>query len=179
MQSRASYDLLRSSDPNQFREISQHEFDKTYNPAARDESGNVPRAKSSSGSYAETRLAELKVQREQYNANDLGFYRGGVPKKGRGALRGASMGRPGEFHQPEAHNFLNFYHPDSKTVTSEDAMKFKAFMLSDKDDFNLSRPSHPIHYDKNMDFMKDRSFWLALICGMFGFMYLKQRYYVE
>ena len=89
------------------------------------------------------------------------------------------MGRPGEFHQPNFHNFLNFYHPDSKTVNSEDAMKFKAFMVSDKDDFNLSRPSHPMYYDRNMDFMKDRSFWLVLTMGLIGLMYAKQRWYVE
>jgi len=50
------------------------------------------------GSYAETRLRELKEQREQYNVNHLGFYRGGVPRKGRGPIRGAALGNPGEFH---------------------------------------------------------------------------------
>ena len=114
-----------------------------------------------------------------YNANDLGFYRGGVPKKGRGSIRGTAMGRPGEFHQPAVHNFLNYYHPDSKTITSEDTMKFKAFMQSDKDDFNLTRPSHPVYHDKNMEFLKDRSFWLALTCGLLGLMYGVNRYHVE
>ena len=114
-----------------------------------------------------------------YNANDLGFYRGGVPKKGRGSIRGTAMGRPGEFHQPAVHNFLNYYHPDSKTITSEDTMKFKAFMQSDKDDFNLTRPSHPVYHDRNMEFLKDRSFWLALTCGLLGLMYGMNRYHVE
>ena len=98
MQSRANYDLLRQRDPDQFKEVSQHEFDKNYNVGARDESGNVPVAAPAKGSYAETRLAELKEQRKQYNVNDIGFYRGGVPEKGRGAIRGAAIGAPGEFH---------------------------------------------------------------------------------
>ena len=77
------------------------------------------------------------------------------------------------------HNFLEFYHPDSKTVTSEDTVKFKAYMVSDKDDFNMSRPSHPMHYDKEMAFMKDRNFWLGLIFGMSALMFGHSRYQVE
>jgi len=98
VQSRANYDLLRKKDPDQFREMTEREFNKTYNVSARDATGNVPSAAPTAGSYAEERLAELKAQRAQYNVNDLGFYRGGVPSKGRGAIRGASMGVPGEFH---------------------------------------------------------------------------------
>ena len=178
-QSRANYDLLRRKDPDQFKEMSQHEFDKTYNPSARDASGNVPMAAPAPGSYAEERLAELKKQREQYNVNDLGFYRGGVPQKGRGAIRGAALGVPGEFHQPKVHNFLNFYHPDAKKINSEDSVKFKAFMISDREDFKISKPSQPMYYDRNMDFLKDRSFWLLLILGMFGGLYAKNRLVLE
>ena len=64
IQSRANYDLLRKKDPDAFKEINQREFDKTYNTGARDESGNVPMSAPARGSYAETRLAELKKQRE-------------------------------------------------------------------------------------------------------------------
>jgi hypothetical protein len=150
-----------------------------YNTGARDTSGNVAMAAPSKGSYAETRLAELKEQREQYNVNHLGLYRGGVPQKGRGPVRGQAMGRPGEFHQPKVHNQLNFYHPDSKVITSEDAVKFKAYMIHDKEDFNRAMPSHPMYYDRTMNFMKDRSFWLSLCFGIIGLMYFSNRYHVE
>ena len=60
VQSRASYDLLRQKDPDQFKAPSQNEFDKTYNFGARDKAGNVARAEPARGSYAEARLAELK-----------------------------------------------------------------------------------------------------------------------
>lgn len=79
VQSRASYDLLRQKDPEKFKPLGQNEFDKNYNVDARDEAGNVKRPAPTKGSYAETRLAELKEQRKQYNVNDLGLYRGGVP----------------------------------------------------------------------------------------------------
>ncbi len=111
--------------------------------------------------------------------NPIGLYRGGVPQKGRGAIRGTAIGKPGEFHSPKTHNFLNFYHPDAKIINSEDAAKFKAFMVSDKDDFNLTRPSHPMYYDREMLFMKDRSFWLGLIVLMMLGLYGSNRYEVE
>ena len=160
MSSRANYDLLRKKDPDAYREVSETEFKKTYDVGARDATGNVPTAAPAAGSYAAERLAELKAQRKQYNVNDLGYYRGGVPQRSSGAIRGASLGVPGEFHQPKVHNQLNFYHPDAKTVTSEDSVKFKSYMLSDKDDFTRTRPQAPMYYDRNMEFLKDRSFWL-------------------
>lgn len=42
VQSRANYDLLRKKDPESFKMVDQHEFDKMYNTGARDETGNVP-----------------------------------------------------------------------------------------------------------------------------------------
>ena len=179
VQSRANYDLLRKKDPEAFREVNEREFKKSYEVGARDASGNVPMAAPAPGSYAEERLAELKKQREQYNVNHIGFYRGGIPLKNRGAVRGTAMGVPGEFHQPKVHNFLNFYHPDAKVINSEDTVKFKAYMLSDKDDFNLTRPGHATYYDRNLEFQKDRSFWMCLILGLFGAMYAKNKYNCE
>lgn len=177
--SRASYDLLRQKNPDSYREVSEAEFKKTYEPGARDATGNVARPGPAAGSYAAERLAELKAQRKQYNVNDLGYYRGGLPQKGRGAIRGAALGVPGAFHQPKMHNFLNFYHPDAKTVTSEDSVKFKAFMQSDKDDYLRTKPSHPMHYDTTFAFMADRSYWLFLSLGLLGGIYLLAKLPVE
>jgi len=74
---------------------------------------------------------------------------------------------------------LNFYHPDSKVINSEDSVKFKAFMLSDKNDFNRTMPSHPMYYDRTMEFTKDRSFWFFLLLGMVGAMYAHNKYHCE
>ena len=53
-------------------------------------------------------------------------------------------------------------------------------MLSDKENgFKITRPSHPMHYDRTMEFTKDRSFWLMLILGMCGGMYAKNKYICE
>jgi len=44
-------------------------------------------------------------------------------------------------------------------VTQEDALKFKHYMNTDKVDFNMTRPSYPTYYDRNMDFARERKFW--------------------
>lgn len=67
-------------------------------PELRNLSGNSPKKAPQVGSYAEERLAELKKEREKYNVNDIGFYRGGIPAKGRGNIRGTALGPAGEFH---------------------------------------------------------------------------------
>ena len=45
----------------------------------RDKSGNVPKTSPERGSYAEQRLNQLKKERDKYNVNYLGYYKGGVP----------------------------------------------------------------------------------------------------
>lgn len=66
----------------------------------RDKTGMIPKDKPVRGSYAEDRLNQLKKDREQYSVNHLGYYSGGVPQKGRGAIRGKALGNVGEFHSP-------------------------------------------------------------------------------
>lgn len=97
-ESRASYDLSVKKDPNAYRNVSEAEFAKSNDFQNRDARGNTLQSAPKAGTYAEERLAELKMQREKYNVNHLGLYRGGLPKKGRGALRGNALGFVGEFH---------------------------------------------------------------------------------
>lgn len=52
-------------------------------------------------------------------------------------------------------------------------------MTSDQVDFNRSRPTHPMYYDREMLFRKDRSFWLSMILVMLGGMYAKAKLRVE
>jgi hypothetical protein len=170
-ESRASYDLLRRKRPDDFIERTEEEFTREVDPSKRDERGEI-RTGPAPGSYAELRMKELAEQRKQYNVNHIGYYKGGVPVKGRGAMRGSALGPPGEFHLPQVHNRLNFYHPDSTVVNSDDALKFKSWMQSDKNAFNMSKPSHPMHYDKDFSFSKDRRFWMALFFGTLGFMWV-------
>lgn len=110
-------------------------------------------------------MAELAREREKYNVNHLGYYRGGVPQPNRGPIRGTALGRAGQFHSPQVHNWMNYQHGDSQRVTTEDAVKFKHFMGTDKADFNRTMPAAPMHYDADFSYAKDRDFWLKFILG--------------
>ena len=133
-ESRVNYDILKRKNPDAYSEISQEDFDRTYDVSKRDAKGEI-RTGPAPGSYAELRMKDLAEQRKQYNVNHIGYYKGGVPQKGRGTIRGNAMGAPGNFHYPNIHNRLNFHHPDAKVINSEDAIKFKAWMNTDKTDF--------------------------------------------
>lgn len=64
-------------------------------------------------------------------------------------------------------------------MDSEEAVQFKHWMGSDEVDFNMSRPTYPMHYDRNFNFRNDRSFYLGLLLFL-GFMtYANRKYYYE
>ena len=48
-------------------------------------------------------------------------------------------------------------------------------MNSDKFDFNLSRPSYPMFYDRDFLFSKDRRFFLSLILGFTALCYIGKK----
>jgi hypothetical protein len=52
-------------------------------------------------------------------------------------------------------------------------------MGSDIVDYQRARPYYPMHYDRNMDFRKDRSFWFLFILGSFGMFYLSYKIMYE
>jgi len=163
-ESRAAFDLTRKKNPHLYKNLSQEEIDMMFN---RDNRGQVsPRTKPARGSYAEQRIKELQKERAKYNVNDLGYYNGGVPRANRGTIRGSALDAPGGFHSPVIHNFMNYNHNDAYRVTSEDAIKFKHFMGTDKADFQRTNPGYPMYYDTDFNYAKDRAYWLKLIVGM-------------
>lgn len=162
-ETRTTYDMQRRRNPDDFKGMSEFEFNLENRVDKRDKAGLVHGEKPTRGSYADDRLAQLKRDREQYSVNHLGYYQGGLPKKDSGALRGKSLGNPGEFHSPQVHNYLNYNHQDTAFVTQEDAVKFKHWMNSDIVDFQRSKPYYPMYYDRDFNFMKDRSYWLVSV----------------
>ena len=111
--------------------------------------------------------------------NHLGYYAGGIPQKGRGAIRSKSLGQPGAFHSPQIHNFLNYHHQDTAFVTPEDALKFKHWMGSDIVDHQRTRPYYPMFYDNNFNFMKDRTFWLGFLIMVSALVYINYKQMFE
>lgn len=164
-ESRAAFDISRRKNPQMHKPKSAEQFEMMLNREHRDKRGLSPRQQAARGSYAEIRMAELKREREKYNVNDLGYYKGGVPRANRGAARGAALGAPGLFHSPAVHNHLENRHPDSFRVTQEEALAFKHYMNTDKEDFLRTMPGYPMHYDRDHNYMKDRDFWLKFLLG--------------
>ena len=76
--------------------------------AERDKRGIIPSEKPARGSYAEQRLNELRKDREKYNVNFLGYYKGGLPNPKMGPVRGKALGAPGDFHSPQIHNHIEY-----------------------------------------------------------------------
>ena len=177
-ESRAAFDISMRSNPQMYRAAAAQQFADMMNRDGRDKSALSPRQRSR-GNYAEKRMAELKQERDKYNANNLGYYNGGVPRSNRGPIRGDAMGRPGVFHSPQIHNWMNYQHGDSNRVTGEDAIKFKHFMGTDKADFNRTMPGYQMHYDNDHNYMKDRDFWLKFLLGSAVVTYFFRRYNLE
>ena len=105
-ESRAAFDISMKRNPQMYTEDSKSKFDAMMNREGRDRSGATPSRVS--GNYAAKRMEELAKERAKYNVNHLGYYKGGVPQPNRGAIRGKALGRPGAFHAPDLHNFLDF-----------------------------------------------------------------------
>ena len=110
-ESRVNYDLQRRKNPDLFKGMSEFEFNLEHRRDLRDKRGQIqPAEKPSKDSYAHDRMQQLKVERGKYNVNHIGYYQGGVPKKGAGPRRGNAIGNVGEFHSPQIHNFLEHNH---------------------------------------------------------------------
>jgi hypothetical protein len=52
-------------------------------------------------------------------------------------------------------------------------------MGSDVVDFQRSRPFHPMYYDRNFEFLRDRSFWFLFILASIGAVYGSYKWMYE
>ena len=52
-------------------------------------------------------------------------------------------------------------------------------MVSDQVDFKMSRPSYPTYFDRNFDFLKDRTYYLNLLLLLGLITYSSKKYYYE
>lgn len=109
-ESRVNYDLQLKKNPENYKAVSEADFIKERRADLRDAAGNTPVMANDPTSYAAERIAELKSQRQKYNVNDLGYYKGGLPRRDGGNIRGTALGSPGSFHLPTVHNHLDNYH---------------------------------------------------------------------
>lgn len=64
-------------------------------------------------------------------------------------------------------------------VSSEDAVKFKNWMRTDQEQFEMSRPYYKTYYDYDFEFLKDRSFYASFLFLAFFGTYAYKRYDIE
>lgn len=95
----------------------------------RDNTANKIKPAPLKGSYAEYRLEKLKELRKEFNVDDLGNYKGGVPRKWSGPVRGNSEGAPGMQRNAWYHNENVHDNPHARDqVTLKEADSHKIFM---------------------------------------------------
>ena len=70
---------------------------------------------------------------------------------------------------------MHYNHPDSFRVTSEDKSKLAHWMGTDEADFNRTMPGHPMYYDRDFNYLKDRDYWLKAILAIMAGSYLYKR----
>jgi hypothetical protein len=71
---------------------------------------------------------------------------------------------------------LEYYNPDSKEVTSREAMEFKNWQRTDEWDFNRVRPYYPTEFDHDFNFLKDRTYFLGLLVLGFSLLIVNKKY---
>lgn len=170
-ESRATYDLSNKSTPEAVFKTNRDKVmeDRRRN---RDNSGHVPGPKPARGSYAEFRLKELQNDRELHNVNHLGYYNGGVPRKGAHSIRGTAWAAPGYFHDPVIHNRNENPHTDTSPVNDEDVLMFNSYMNNDKTELKKTRPYYTLHWDKDSKYKKQRRSHLYILMAMVGFWFV-------
>jgi curved DNA-binding protein CbpA len=95
----------------------------------RDVTANKVKPAPLKGSYAEYRLEKLKQWRNEFNVDDLGNYKGGVPRKGSGPVRGNAQGPNGYHHSAWHHNENVHDNPHARDhVTMNESQSHKIFM---------------------------------------------------
>ena len=84
----------------------------------RDATANQVKPGLMKGSYAEYRLEKLKEWRKEFNVDDHGFYKGGVPRKGQRPVRGNAQRVHGMYHNHWYHNERVHDNPNARPHVS-------------------------------------------------------------
>lgn len=161
-ESRLQYDIQATQFPESIYRDGRNAIARD---AVRGKDGQTFKEKSRAGSYAEKKLQFLADERKKYNVDYLGRYRGGVPQKGKGNMRGSSLGAPGSFHEPGLHNDLQDQHPDYHRIDQSEASAFKAYYADEKSVINTRTTWFEAKVD--YDFFKFKNYQLAWVILVF------------
>lgn len=144
LQSRATYDLTKGS-KDEIQSILNKKRDKT--------GLDVEMPKYQPHEYGYKRLKELAAERKKYNLDKFYKFKGGLPMKDQGSIRGTGGGIPGEKART---NLLNNYTRDGRSMAFEseyidenEADLFKISKNLDSQKITKKYPYVPAEIDYN------------------------------
>lgn len=106
----------------------------------RDNSGNTIVGDHEKGSYGHFRLEKLKEWRNRFNFDNIGNFKGGVPRPYKGSIRGDSIDVPLAPYDPYFHNETFADNPSMKPIINDDAIDHKYFQNIKKEENLRFRP---------------------------------------
>jgi len=134
-ESRIQYDLSLTITPESEQASQKIDLHRQFRPRGKD--GNPIKEKYKPDSYAAQKQEILKEERKKFNIDEFGRFKGGVPQKGKGAIRGSALGSPGSMHDPDIIQEFNEFKQTEQRVTEREANAFKNWMQSDS--FGIKR----------------------------------------
>jgi curved DNA-binding protein CbpA len=161
LETRATYDLTQSS-KSEIEAILDRKRDKT--------GLSIPKPQYALHEYGYKRLKELSEERKKYNINDFYRYRGGLPQKHLGSIRGEAYGAPDTKADVHSLNFILKLHGsipfESDYVDNKEAHEYKLSKTIDTDNLKAQKPflraEIDYNYTKFYTFRRHFLFYAAL-----------------
>lgn len=123
--SKQRYDISLKPDPSQIYNKYKDKLDKDN--TNRDNTGNLVKEKYLKGSYEDFKKEAMKNWRKENNVDALGNFKGGVPRKMKGAIRNGASGLPGAPYSAYDHNDEWADNPLAKNIVNEDVVNHQHF----------------------------------------------------
>ncbi|CAD8174946.1 unnamed protein product [Paramecium octaurelia] len=129
IQSRNAYDLLNKEQPDLLYGAEMERYKQSFQ---RNDDGTYKRPGQVASDYAKEKQEYLKKERSVFNVDDLGRYKGGVPRPNKGYVRGNALMGVGQYHRPLYHNMKQNPFETEHRITSEDAQYFRVWSTEER-----------------------------------------------
>lgn len=176
------YDMTLEADPSIVFNSNKVKNQKEAN-LERDKSGNNFINPITQSNYAEHKKSVLDEIRKEYNVDKFGNFKGGIPRRSSGSLRGNSEGVPGSPFDDFEFNEKNADSPLIKDNTNFDSLNHKYFNNELKTQnqrfrpyFNIEKQNADEQYDNHPEYLKKTRFALTFFL-LLGSYYFVNKFY--
>ncbi|KAM3131509.1 DnaJ subfamily B member 9 [Paramecium bursaria] len=151
--SRNTYDILR-------KELPELLYSENRQQQVRNDDGTYDQPGQQASEYAQKKMDYLKKEREIFNVDDFGHYKGGLPQKDKGYLRGGALGYVGELHYPEIHHQMRNPFQTEQFLNSDDAEEFNTWASVERNgkEWSYLHQTATVDFDF-FKFEQTRSYW--------------------